>query len=70
MASTLPGPDFFMWGAAKSYVFARNPLNIHDMQTEISNFMNSVAQETLEAVFQNMCRRIDLCLSTHFQHLL
>lgn len=65
--------DFFMWGAAKAYVYARNPLNIHQLETEISNFITSTSQETLNAVFQNMCRRIDLCLSVggaHFQHLL
>ncbi|PSN38134.1 hypothetical protein C0J52_08221, partial [Blattella germanica] len=47
--------------------------SIDELKGEITNYVNSINQETLQKVFQNKCKRVELCLQQqgqHFQHLL
>ncbi|PSN36967.1 hypothetical protein C0J52_15447 [Blattella germanica] len=59
----LTPPDYFFWGAEKSTVYKKNPKSIDEVNGEITNYK----------VFQNKCKRLELCLQQqgqHFQHLL
>jgi hypothetical protein len=65
--------DFFLWGALKGKVYSSNPKTIDELQTNISAAIAEITQQQLQATFQNMLRRTDMCLQVgggHFQHLL
>ena len=69
----LSPPDFYLWGSAKNSVFKENPKTLEDLQTAIRNHITSIQPQTLQNVFRNMCRRVDVCLQNqggHFQHML
>ncbi|PSN44401.1 hypothetical protein C0J52_05750 [Blattella germanica] len=48
-------------------------MSIDELKGEITNYVNSITRETLQKVFQNKYKRVELCLQQqgqHFQHLL
>ncbi|PSN30043.1 hypothetical protein C0J52_28441, partial [Blattella germanica] len=54
-------------------LYKNNPKSIGELKGEITNYVNSITLETLLKVFQNKCKRVELCLQQqgqHFQHLL
>ena len=70
----LTPPDFYLWGHLKGRVYRNNPLTIEDLKTAILNDVREINNSNLlSRVFQNMMRRIELCLhvdGAHFHHLL
>jgi hypothetical protein len=65
--------DFLLWGALKGKVYSSYPKTIDELQTNISVAIAEITQQQLQATFQNMLRRPDMCLQVGggcFQHLL
>lgn len=69
----LTPPDYFLFGALKDKVFSKNPHTLIELQQQITDAIAEITNETLDNVFVNMRKRIQLCLNEnggHFQHLL
>jgi hypothetical protein len=61
------------WEIIRSNVFKRTFQNLDERAEEIINVCNNINQEMLQNVFENIKRRVRLCLAEnghHFQHLL
>ncbi|KAJ4439381.1 hypothetical protein ANN_07503, partial [Periplaneta americana] len=64
---------YFFWGTANSKLYQSNPITIDELEHGITNFFNSVTKKTLNKVFENKVKWVDICLQEngrHFQHLL
>ena len=62
-----------MFGYLKNVVYANCLHTGEELQDSIVNAVNSITTQQLEAVFNNMKKRVNLCLEMngkHFQHLL
>ncbi|XP_076545898.1 uncharacterized protein LOC143305599 [Osmia lignaria lignaria] len=69
----LTPPDFFLWGTLKCQVYANNPRTLEELKENIQKSILEITEDTLKKVFENMRRRISICLAQnggHFQHLL
>ena len=69
----LSPPDFYLWGAMKGSVYRNRPKTLGDLQKSIDDYVRSIPPNTLQRVFDNMMRRVDLCIEAkgqHFQHKL
>lgn len=65
--------DYFLFPYLKNSVFSMRVETLDDLRDNIITQCRSVDGEMLRNVFQNMKKRIELCLSVngeHFQHLL
>lgn len=65
--------DFYLWGDMKKKVYKREPNDLNDLKKYIEEEINKVSVSTLHKVFENMDKRIELCIANngqHFQHLL
>ncbi|RZC35148.1 DDE 3 domain containing protein, partial [Asbolus verrucosus] len=65
--------DFSVFGYIKDQVFKQEFHNLEQLQDEITRCCLTIDREMLQNIFQNMKRRIRLCLQSngeHFQHLL
>ena len=65
--------DFYLWGTVKEKVFKRKPRNLEEIQQHISEIIQVITQEELASVFNNMKKRIELCIREnggHFQQFL
>jgi len=65
--------DFFLWGLLKSKVYKNTPRKIEQLKDAIRQEIEAVNLETLGIVFQNLEKRIQVCLDVkgdHFQHRL
>ena len=60
LSPDLSPPDYFLWGAAKSAVYRNNKKTIGELKTEITNYVHSITRETLEKMFANKCRWVEL----------
>ena len=62
--------DFFLWGLLKSKVYKNTPRTIEQLKDAISQETDAVNIDTLGTVFQNLEKRIQVCLDVkgdHFQ---
>lgn len=69
----LTAPDFYLFGRLKTSIFKNRLHTIEEMQQAIEMNIRNITVEELQHVFENMKRRVNLCLNTggeHFQHLL
>lgn len=65
--------DFYLFGNLKTKVFKKRLHTLEELQNAIENEIRNITQEELQRVFDNLKRRVNLCLQNdgqHFQHLL
>ena len=65
--------DFFLWGLLKGKVYKNTPRTIEQLKDAIRQDIQAVNSDTLGKVFQNLEKRIRLCLAVkgdQFQHRL
>ena len=65
--------DFYLWGAVKQKVYQNKLQNLQELRDNIRHHIAVIQQEEIRRVFENLKRRIDLCigeLGRHFQQLL
>lgn len=63
-------PDFYLCGAMKGSV---NRKTLGDIRKSIDDYVRSIPLNTLQRVFDNMKRRVNLCVEAkgqHFEHKL
>lgn len=66
-------PGFFLFGHLKQQVFQNHPHTLDELRDSITNAIGSITVETLNNVFRNMRRRVQLCLDHqggHFEQFL
>ena len=69
----LSPPDYFLWGAAKQKVYKNKPHTLAELEGNIQDYISNIDNEQLNKVFENMKKRINLCIQLnghHFQHML
>jgi hypothetical protein len=69
----LTPPDYFLFGHVKNNVYKNRLHNLDELQQAIRQEIQNITQEQLQHVFENMKRRVAMCLQLeggHFQHLL
>lgn len=69
----LTPPDFFLWGYLKNKIFRNRMHDIEELKNAITYEINQISAETLINVFENLKRRVDLCIAhdgAHFQHFM
>jgi len=54
--------DFFLWGLLKGKVYKNTPRTIEQLKDAIRQEIQAVIFDTLGKVFQNLEKRIQLCL--------
>ena len=54
--------DFFLWGLFKGKVYKNTPRTIEQLKDAIRQEIQDVNAETLGKVFQNLEKRIQVCL--------
>ena len=65
--------DFFLWGLLKGKVYKNTPRTIEQLKDAIRQELQAVNVDTLRKVFQNLEKRIQVCLDVkgdQFQHRL
>ena len=65
--------DFFLWGLLKGKVYKNTPRTIEQLKDAIRQEIQAVNVDTLGKVFQNLEKRIQVCLDVkgdQFQHRL
>ena len=65
--------DFFLWGLLKGKVYKNTPRTIEQLKDAIRQEIQAVNVDTLGKVFQNLEKRIPVCLDVkgdQFQHRL
>ena len=65
--------DFFLWVLLKSKVYKNTPRTIEQLQDAIRQEIEAASVDTLGIVFQNLEKRIQVCLDVkgdHFQRRL
>jgi len=65
--------DFFLWGLLKGKVYKNTPSTIEQLKDAIRQEIQAVNVDTLGKVFQNLEKRIQVCLDVkgdQFQHRL
>ena len=63
--------DFFLWGLLKNKVYKNTPRTIERLKDAIRQETEAVNVDTLGIVFQNLEKRIQVCLDVkgdHYQH--
>lgn len=65
--------DFYLFGKIKNRIYRNRLHNLDELQQAIEQEIHNITVNELRCVFENMKRRINLCLQAegnHFQHLL
>ena len=65
--------DYFLWGLLKGKVYKNTPRTTEQLKDAISQEIQAVKVDTLGKVFQNLEKRIQVCLDAkgdQFQHRL
>ena len=65
--------DFFLWGLLKGKVYKNTPRTIEQLKDAIRQEIQAINFDTLGKVFQNLEKRIQVCLDVkgdQFQHRL
>ena len=65
--------DFFLWGLLKGTVYKNTPRTIEQLKDTIRQEIQAVNFDTLGKVFQNLEKRVQMCLDVkgdQFQHRL
>ena len=73
MEADLTPADFFLWGLPKGKVYKNTPRTIEQLKDAIRQEIQAVNFDTLGKIFQNLEKRIQVCLDVkgdQFQHRL
>ena len=73
MEADLTPADFFLWGLLKGKVYKNTPGTIEQLKDAIRHETQAANVDTLGKVFQNLEKRIPVCLDVkgdQFQHRL
>ena len=65
--------DFFLWGLLKDKVYKNTPLKIEQLKDAIRQEIQDVNVDTMEKIFQNLEKSIQVCLDVkgdQFRHRL
>lgn len=65
--------DFYLFGNLKNKIFKNRLHNLNELQEAIVQEISNITQDELQRVFNNLKRRVNICLENngqHFQHLL
>jgi hypothetical protein len=54
--------DFFLWGLLKGKVYKNTPRTVEQLKDAIGQEIQAVNVDTLEKIFQNLEKRIQVCL--------
>ena len=60
--SDLTPADFFLWGLSKGKVYKNTPRTLEQLKDTIRQEIQAVNVDTLGKVFQNLEKRIEVCL--------
>jgi len=66
-------PDFFLFSYLKNRVYQHDPQNLEELRNAISEEIETITPAIMSNVYENLKKRIRLCLQNggqHFQHLL
>lgn len=69
----LTPPDFFLFGHLKNTVYKNRLYTIEQLQATITDAIENITPDMLINVFENLKRRINICIAnngSHFEHLL
>jgi hypothetical protein len=72
-SSDLTPADFFVWGLLKGKMYKNTPRTIEQLKDAVRQEIQAVNFDTLGKVFQNLAKRIQVCLvvkGDQFQHRL
>jgi len=58
----LTPPDFFLWGLLKGKVYKNTSRTIEQLKDVLRQEIQSVNVDNLEKIFQNLEKRIQVCL--------
>ena len=67
-SSDLSPPDFYLWAAKKARVYKHCPKTLDDLCDSITDYIQHIPRYTLQRVFDNMMRPIDLCVEAEGHH--
>jgi hypothetical protein len=73
VGSTIAPTDFFLWAHLKDTVYSNHPRTLQELQANIQRTVDRISTGTLQNMFTNMIRSVNLCEEHndgHFQHLL
>lgn len=65
--------DFFFFGHLKNTIYKNRMHNLEELQEAITTAIRNISENTLINVFENLKRRMNLCIENnglHFEHLL
>lgn len=65
--------DFYLFGYLKNRIYRNRLHNLQELEAAIVHEINNITQNDLHNVFENLKRRVNICLQQnghHFQHLL
>lgn len=65
--------DFYLWGHLKNKIYTSGNKNIEELKSKITEEIKNIGPETLNNVFLNIIKRMNLCISvngSHFEELL
>lgn len=65
--------DYFLFGQLKNEVFKNRIHTLEDLEVAIIHVMQNITPDILQNVFENMKRRVDICLQNnggHFEHMM
>jgi hypothetical protein len=65
--------DFFLWGHLKNIVYQSPIKDLNELKMKIKNEIKSISKDTLYNVFENISKRMKLCIEVegnHFENLL
>ena len=65
--------DFFLWDHLKNIIYQTPIKNLNELKMRIQNEVKSISKDTLCNVFENISKRMELCIEmegNHFENLL
>lgn len=66
-------PDFFLWGYLKDRVYGRNPVNLAELRTAITEEVEAISIDMIRKVCRSVPHRFQVCINNngnHFEHLM
>lgn len=62
-------PDFFLWGAVKERVYAKQPQTMDELKQEIKVAVRGIPQELCRRVCHSVLLRVERCLEMNGGHV-
>lgn len=61
--------DFFLWGYVKQKVYNKTHKNLDELRASITNVIKSISKETMNKVFLNIQKRLELVIANNGAHI-